>query len=215
MNLADAKKLGLTHPDRIRVGRGIGSGRGKTSGRGHKGAKARSGWHQRFGQEGGQMPLFRRIPKRGFNNKNFKKVFTIINVGALEGAFADGAVVDLAAVLGTGLVSKETHTELLKVLGEGELKRKLTIRADAVTASARQKIEAAGGTVELLPEVTYRKRFERKPSTKKLHRRVHEQRELAAKKGQPTPATAAAPEVKDAKARGKPGGKSGKSEKKS
>jgi len=192
MNLADVKKLGLTYPDRIRVGRGIGSGRGKTSGRGHKGAKARSGWHDRLGQEGGQMPLFRRIPKRGFNNKNFKKVFTIVNVGVLEQAFADGSVVDLAAVLSTGLVSKEKHTELFKVLGDGELKKKLTVRADAVTASARQKIESAGGKVELLPSVVYRERFERKPDNKRLHRRVHEQRELAQKKAGGAPAAGAA-----------------------
>jgi large subunit ribosomal protein L15 len=194
MNLADVKKLGLTYPDRIRVGRGIGSGRGKTSGRGHKGAKARSGWHDRLGQEGGQMPLFRRIPKRGFNNKNFKKVFTIVNVSVLGEAFADGAVVDLAAVLSIGLVSKEKHTELFKVLGDGELKKKLTVRADAVTASARQKIESAGGKVEILPSVVYRGKFERKPQNTRLHRRVHEKRELAAKKaGAAAPGAATKP----------------------
>lgn len=182
MNLADVKKLGLTHPDRIRVGRGIGSGLGKTSGRGHKGAKARSGWHQRLGQEGGQMPLFRRIPKRGFNNKNFKDFFTIVNVGALEAAFDNGAVVDLAAVLSTGLASKEKHTEYFKVLGDGKLQKKLTVRADAVSASARQKIEAAGGKVELLERTVHREKFARKEGNPRLHRRVHEQREAAAKK---------------------------------
>lgn len=188
MNLADVKKLGLTHKDRIRVGRGIGSGRGKTSGRGHKGAKARSGWHDRLGQEGGQMPLFRRIPKRGFNNKNFKDVFTIVNVGALNDAFANGAVVDLTSVLATGLVSKEKHTELFKVLGDGKLEKKLTVKADAVTASARQKIEGAGGTIELIEPKVHREKFARKEGNPRLHRRVHEQRELAQKKGGAAPA---------------------------
>ena len=183
MNLIEAKSLGLTHKNRKRIGRGIGSGHGKTSGRGHKGAKARSGWHQRIGQEGGQMPLFRRIPKRGFNNKNFKRFYTIINVGVLEGAFTDGATVDLVAVLATGLVSKEKHTNKFKVLGDGELKKKLHVKADAVTASARTKIEAAGGKVELIPEVVYRAKFERKATTSRVHPRVLAAQEAAAKKG--------------------------------
>ena len=208
MNLADVRKLGLTHPDRIRVGRGIGSGRGKTSGRGHKGAKSRSGWHDRLGQEGGQMPLFRRIPKRGFNNKNFKDVFTIVNVGVLNEAFADGALVDLAAILATGLVSKEKHTEYFKVLGDGDLKKKLTIRADAITASAREKIEAAGGKIEILERKVHRPKFERKEGNLRLHRRVHEQRELAQKKAGAAPVGASkASAGKPGKApRGKPTG---------
>src|SRR5688572_7679459 len=120
MNLEEAKASGLKYKNRKRVGRGIGSGHGKTAGRGHKGAKARSGWSSRLGWEGGQMPLFRRLPKRGFNNKNFKKVYTTINVGQLN-SFAEGSVVDLAAVLDVGLVSKEKHTELFKLLGNGEV----------------------------------------------------------------------------------------------
>lgn len=160
MNLAEAKSLGISFKQRKRVGRGVGSGHGKTSGRGHKGAKARSGWHQRIGQEGGQMPLFRRMPKRGFNNKNFKAFYTIVNVGDLNG-FADGATIDLAAILSAGVVSKEKHTDLLKVLGEGELQRRLVVKADAVSASARTKIEQAGGTVELQPKVQYRPKFAR------------------------------------------------------
>jgi len=161
MNLAEAKASGLPYKQRKRVGRGTGSGHGKTSGRGHKGARARSGWSQRLGWEGGQMPLFRRIPKRGFNNKNFKKVFTITNVGELNG-FDDGAVVDLAAVLAAGLVSQPKNSKLFKILGDGELKKKLTVRVDAITATARQKVEAAGGAVEILPQVQHRPKFEKK-----------------------------------------------------
>jgi large subunit ribosomal protein L15 len=120
MNLAEAKALGLKGTTAKRVGRGTGSGLGKTAGRGHKGARARSGWSRRLGWEGGQMPLFRRLPKRGFNNKIFAKVFTIINVSDLE-VFEDGAVVDLSAVLVKGLTSKEKGSDLLKVLGNGNL----------------------------------------------------------------------------------------------
>ena len=161
MNLAEAKAGGLKYKRRNRVGRGPGSGNGKTAGRGHKGAQARSGWSQRLAWEGGQMPLFRRIPKRGFNNKNFKKVFTITNVGQLNG-FDDGAVVDLNAVLEAGLVSRAKHSNLFKVLGEGELTKKLTLRVDAVTATARRKIEEAGGTVELVPQIQHRPKFVKK-----------------------------------------------------
>jgi large subunit ribosomal protein L15 len=147
MNLAKAKTLGIKREKAYRVGRGVGSGSGKTSGRGHKGAKARSGWSQRVGWEGGQMPLYRRIPKRGFNNKNFKKVYTIVNVDLLN-HFEDGTTVDLAAVLHAGLVSKEKGSEALKVLGNGELTRKLTVRAGKFSAMAREKIEKAGGVAE-------------------------------------------------------------------
>ena len=166
MNLREVKALGIAHKDRKRIGRGIGSGLGKTAGRGHKGAKARSGWSQRFGWEGGQMPLFRRLPKRGFNNKNFRRAFTIINVGELQESFDDGAVIDLAAVLAKGLVSQEKHTELFKVLGDGDLSKKFTIRADAVTKSARAKIEAAGGTVELIPQREHRAKGVKKSDVK-------------------------------------------------
>jgi large subunit ribosomal protein L15 len=161
VNLSRAKSLGLRYKTSLRVGRGTGSGRGKTSGRGHKGAKARTGWSRRIGYEGGQMPLYRRIPKRGFNNKRFKRFYTIINVGDLNG-FADGATIDLGAVLAAGLTSREKHTDAFKVLGDGTLTRKLTVRADAVTAPARAKIEAAGGAVELLPRVVHREKFVRR-----------------------------------------------------
>jgi large subunit ribosomal protein L15 len=164
MNLAEAKALGLKYPDRKRLGRGVGSGLGKTSGRGHKGAKARTGWSRKLGWEGGQMPLYRRLPKVGFNNKIFKKVFTVINVGDLE-IFDDGAVVDLQAVLARGLTSKEKQSDLFKVLGDGELKKRLVVKADAVTASARTKIEQAGGKVDLIARRAMRPKYVRKDGT--------------------------------------------------
>lgn len=164
MNLNEAKQLGLKREARKRIGRGVGSGLGKTSGRGHKGAKARSGWSSKLGWEGGQMPLFRRLPKVGFNNKIFKKVYTVINVGDLQG-FAAGDTVDLAAVLQKGLVSKEKQSELFKVLGDGDLQQALTVRADAVTAAARAKIEAAGGRIELIAKKVARPKFVRKDGT--------------------------------------------------
>ncbi len=164
MNLEEAKAGGLKHKPRKRVGRGSGSGHGKTSGRGHGGAKSRSGWSSRLGWEGGQMPLFRRLPKRGFNNKNFKKVYTIINVGQLND-FKVGTTVDLEAVLETGLVSKKKHTNLFKVLGDGELKQKLIVKVDAITASARKKVEDAGGTVEVIPRMAHRPKFVKKGQT--------------------------------------------------
>jgi len=166
MNLAEAKALGLKFPERKRVGRGIGSGLGKTSGRGHKGAKARSGWSRRIGWEGGQMPIYRRLPKRGFNNKNFEKVFTIVNVGDL-GIFDAGAVVDLQAVLAKGLTSKEKHSELFKILGEGEVGNAVTVKVDAITATAREKIEKAGGQVLLNERRVVRPKFVAKDGSKR------------------------------------------------
>ena len=161
MNLEEVKAKGLKNKRTTRVGRGPGSGHGKTSGRGHKGAKSRSGFSQRLGWEGGQMPLFRRVPKRGFNNKLFKRFFTIVNVEQLN-CFEDGASVDLQAILSSGLASKEKHTDLLKILGNGELKRKLTVKVDAVSQVAKQKIEQAGGTVEILPRTQHRPKFVKK-----------------------------------------------------
>jgi large subunit ribosomal protein L15 len=166
MNLTTAKGLGFAYTPTRRIGRGIGSGSGKTSGRGHKGAKARAGWSRRIGHEGGQMPLYRRIPKRGFNNKDFKKFYTILNVGELND-FQDGAVIDLQAILQAGLASKEKHSDMFKLLGEGGVQRRLTVRVDAITAAARAKIEAAGGTVEVLPKVVHRPKFVRKAANVK------------------------------------------------
>jgi large subunit ribosomal protein L15 len=166
MNLAEAKALGLKFTVRKRIGRGVGSGLGKTSGRGHKGAKARSGWSSRIGWEGGQMPLYRRLPKRGFNNKNFEKVYTVINVSDLDN-FDAGTVVDLQAVLTKGLTSKEKHSELFKVLGDGAITKSLTVKVDAITKTARTKIEQAGGQVQMIERRKMRPKFVAKDGTKR------------------------------------------------
>ncbi len=129
---------------RKRVGRGQGSGRGKTATRGHKGYKARSGSSIKPGFEGGQMPLQRRIPKRGFNNI-FRKEFGIVNIKDLE-AFDPGTKVDRSALVEAGLVAKKYQQ--VKVLGNGELTKALTVVVDKLSESARKKIEAAGGTIE-------------------------------------------------------------------
>ena len=128
----------------FRKGRGAGSGNGKTAGKGHKGQNARSGGGVKPGFEGGQLPLYRRLPKRGFTNK-FATVYTIVNVEDLN-KFEDGAVVDMAALLACGIVRKVNDG--LKVLGRGELTKKLTVRANVFSASAKEKIEAVGGTAE-------------------------------------------------------------------
>ena len=129
-----------------RKGRGHGSGNGKTAGRGHKGQKARSGGGVRIGFEGGQMPLARRIPKRGFHNI-FAKPLESVNVSALE-KFEDGAVVDAKAMLDAGILSKCTYG--VKILGNGEITKKLTVKASAFSESAKAKIEAAGGKAEVV-----------------------------------------------------------------
>ncbi len=129
-----------------RKGRGIATGNGKTAGRGHKGQKARSGGGVRVGFEGGQMPLARRIPKRGFNNI-FAKPLEYVNVSALN-KFDDGAVVDAQALLAAGILSKCTYG--VKILGNGELSKKLTVNAAAFSETAKQKIEAAGGKAEVV-----------------------------------------------------------------
>ena len=129
-----------------RKGRGPGSGNGKTAGKGHKGQNARSGGGVRPGFEGGQLPLYRKLPKRGFNNSRFAKVYAIVNVDALN-VFEDGAVVDLEALLAKKIVRKANDG--LKVLGKGELTRKLTVKAAVFSATAKEKIEAAGGKIEV------------------------------------------------------------------
>ena len=128
-----------------RIGRGHGSGNGKTAGKGHKGQKARAGHGMRPGFEGGQMPLQRRVPKRGFNNI-FAKEYAIVNVSALE-VFDNGAVVDATAMAEKGIV--KCAGVPVKVLGNGEITKKLTVIAAAFTASASEKIQKAGGTVEV------------------------------------------------------------------
>ena len=129
-----------------RLGRGIGSGLGKTSGKGHKGQWARSGGGVRPGFEGGQMPLIRRIPKRGFNN-HFTKVYSIVNLSVLE-SFENGAVVDIKVLNDNGLIKLVKDCVGLKVLGNGTLTKSLTVKASAFSASAKEAIEKAGGKAE-------------------------------------------------------------------
>ncbi len=129
-----------------RLGRGVGSGLGKTSGKGHKGAKARSGGGKRPGFEGGQMPLYRRVPKKGFTNI-FGTDYATVNVENLN-VFEDGTVIDVETLKNAGLIRKELGG--LKILGNGELTKKLTVKAAKFTASAKEKIEAVGGTAEVI-----------------------------------------------------------------
>ena len=136
---------GSTHVDK-RKGRGHATGNGKTAGRGHKGQKARSGGGTRIGFEGGQMPLARRIPKRGFNNI-FAKPLEFVNVSALD-KFEDGAVVDAQALLDAGILSKCVYG--VKILGNGEISKKRTVKASAFSETAKEKIEAAGGKAEVI-----------------------------------------------------------------
>ena len=136
---------GSTHEGK-RKGRGHGSGNGKTGGRGHKGQKARSGGKVRAGFEGGQMPLVRRVPKRGFNNI-FAKPLTAVNVAALN-RFEDGAVVDAAALIEAGIISSCPYG--LKVIANGNLTKKITVKAAAFSESAKEKIEQAGGKAEVI-----------------------------------------------------------------
>ena len=136
---------GSTHVGK-RKGRGHGSGNGKTGGRGHKGQKARSGGKVRAGFEGGQMPLVRRVPKRGFNNI-FAKPLTAVNVAALN-RFEDGAVVDAAALIEAGIISSCPNG--LKVIANGNLTKKITVKAAAFSESAKEKIEQAGGKAEVI-----------------------------------------------------------------
>lgn len=130
-----------------RIGRGAGSDQGKTAGKGHKGQKARAGRGMRPGFEGGQMPLQRRVPKRGFVNI-FGKEFSIVNVSALDQSFEDGAVVDIDALIEKGLVKKVLDG--VKILGNGEISKKLTVQVNAYSEAAKQKIEAAGGKAEVI-----------------------------------------------------------------
>lgn len=132
---------------RKRVGRGPGSGLGKTSGKGHKGQNARSGGGVRPGFEGGQLPLFRRLPKRGFNNYEFRTKYAIVNVGDLND-FKDGSVIELSNLKESGLVKKEKDG--IKILGNGELTKKLTVKANKFSSTARVKIENAGGKIEVI-----------------------------------------------------------------
>ena len=146
MKLNELNKLPEAKRRKI-VGRGPGSGTGKTSGKGEKGQNARSGGGVRPGFEGGQLPLFRRLSKRGFNNYEFRTVYSTVNVSDLN-RFEDGTVVDIALLKEVGLIKKELDG--VKVLGSGELTKKLTVKANAFTKSAQDKIETIGGKTEVI-----------------------------------------------------------------
>ena len=146
MNLSNLQPaVGSTHNDNFRRGRGHGSGNGKTAGKGHKGQKARSG-APRPGFEGGQMPLYRRIPKRGFTNRNTKEIIGI-NLSALE-IFENGAEVSVETLIEAGIV--KNPRDGVKILGNGTLTKKLNVKADAFSNSAKEKIEALGGSCEVI-----------------------------------------------------------------
>ena len=133
---------------RKRIGRGKGSGHGKTCGRGHKGCGSRPGSSARLTYEGGQMPLFRRLPKRGFNNYNFSRRYEIVNISQLERIFDDGAAINVQELVTAGLV--DSFKSKVKVLGDGELTKKLTVTAHKFSKSAEQKISDCGGTVKVV-----------------------------------------------------------------
>lgn len=146
MRLHDLAPAKGARKDRKRVGRGVGSGLGKTSGRGTKGHKSRSGGGVRPGFEGGQMPLHRRLPKRGFTNI-FKKSYAVVNVRDLD-RFESGSIIDRDALMSAGIISDKTKP--VKLLGQGEISKSLEIKIAAVSASARTKVEAAGGKIEVV-----------------------------------------------------------------
>lgn len=136
------------HKGRKRVGRGKGTGRGKTCGRGHKGCLSRPGPTTRTTYEGGQMPLFRRLPKRGFNNYNFSNRYEIVNVSQLESVFSEGTSISVEQLVEAGLV--ESVKSKVKILGDGELTKKLDVTANKFSRSAEQKIAGCGGTVKVV-----------------------------------------------------------------
>ncbi len=150
MELHDLKSNPGARKKRKRVGRGPGSGQGKTAGKGHKGAKARAGYSRRLGFEGGQTPLHRRLPKRGFNHQN-RSPFAIINLDVLEAAFESGAEITTESLITAGLAKSAKGG--VKVLGRGEVTKKLNIKVQAISPAAHEKIVAAGGSVELIDTV--------------------------------------------------------------
>jgi large subunit ribosomal protein L15 len=147
MDLSTLKNAPGARKNRKRVGRGPSSGTGKTAGRGHKGQKARSGYSRRAGFEGGQMPLHRRIPKRGFHHRK-RYPYVNVNLDVLDSAFDAGALVTPETLVAAGLI--EMTKGGVKILGRGEITKKLTVKANEVTPGARAKIEAAGGTVDII-----------------------------------------------------------------
>ncbi len=148
MNLDEILQQAGKHKNRRRVGRGNGSGYGKTSGRGHRGYHQRAGSNKMFGFEGGQNPMIARIPQRGFNNKNFRKQYQVINLATLEQRFESGTRVDPAALAAARLI--DDADKPVKVLGNGELTKKLTVVASKFSKSAAEKIASAGGSVEVV-----------------------------------------------------------------
>lgn len=150
------------HKRRKRLGRGTGSGHGKTSGRGHKGYGARAGAKCRPGYEGGQSPIVSRIPKRGFNNFNFRREYQVVNLAALQEKFEEGARVDAQALEQAGLI--DDPKKPVKILGDGELKKKLTVVADRFSARAAERIAQAGGSVEALAPAPEKKKKTAKKS---------------------------------------------------
>lgn len=146
MRLHDLKPPARSRKSRQRVGRGMGTGMGKTSGRGQKGQKARSGFKQSPGFEGGQLPLFQRVPKRGFRNR-FRKEYAAINVGTLN-RFDSGSVITPELLLEEGVI--KSFKDGVKILGEGELEKELTVKANSFSAGAKEKIEKAGGRAEVI-----------------------------------------------------------------
>jgi len=149
MRLEDLRPAKGSTKRRRRIGRGRASGTGKTSGKGHKGLLARSGGGSRVGFEGGQMPLYRRLPKLGFVPHGTKVEFALVHVGDLSQRFAAGSVVDPEALVQAGLI-KRSGRDAVKVFGDGEIDHALTVKIHRISASARQKVEAAGGSVEVL-----------------------------------------------------------------
>jgi large subunit ribosomal protein L15 len=145
------------HRARKRIGRGEASGHGKTSGRGHKGAASRSGWTRRPGYEGGQMPLIRRMPKRGFSNVQFRTLYHVVNVRHLQARCDDGAAVTPQTLAEAGVI-RDTKLPV-KILGDGDLSKKLDVTAARFSAAAKQKIEAAGGTVTVVAKVKWTRSF--------------------------------------------------------
>ncbi len=147
MKLHELSPVPGSTKERKRIGRGPASGQGKTAGKGHKGQKARAGRGMQIGFEGGQMPLQRRIPKRGFNNI-FRKEFATVNIASLDKVFNDGDTVTIEALIASGLVKKTLDG--VKVLGNGEISKKLTVQVNAYSETAKSKIEAAGGKAEVV-----------------------------------------------------------------
>ena len=165
MMIHEITKSAGKHKARKRIGRGEGSGHGKTAGRGHKGAKSRAGWKRRAGYEGGQMPLIRRMPKRGFTNAAFRNLFYIVNIKQLEALCEKGATVTAETLVAAGVIRDTAQP--LKILGDGTLSKKLDITAAKFSAAACKKIEDAGGTVTVVAKKKWRRTAEMKGKKKK------------------------------------------------